>query len=105
VLQLFFGRSILDENFISKFKTGSSPAAVGNVTKDEVVKKMAAVRKTLKAKLSKIRPADLNKKSKPKSDFYKTLRDAIYLCSLHEGYHTGKIGTLRRFMGKPALFG
>ena len=104
-LQLFYGQSILDESFMSKFKTGSSPTAVGIVTKDEVFKKMTAVRKALKMKLSKIRPADLSKKPKPKSDFYKTLRDALYILSLHEGYHTGKIATLRRFMGKPALFG
>ena len=104
-LQLFFGQSLLDDGFVSKFKTGSSPTAVGNVTKDEVLKKMAAVRKAFKMKLSKIRPADLNKKPKPKSPFYKNLREAIYGLALHEGYHTGKIGTLRRFMGKPALFG
>jgi len=104
-LQLFYGQSILDESFTSKFKTGSSPTAVGNVTKDEVLKKMAAVRKAMMTKLSKIRPADLNKKPKPKSDFYRNLREAIYGLALHEGYHAGKIGTLRRFMGKPALFG
>jgi hypothetical protein len=103
-LQLFFGTSVVDDVFTSKFKSGSSPAAVGSVTKDEVLKKMAAVRKAMMTKLKKIRPADLSKKPKPKS-YYKTLREALYVLALHEGYHTGKIGTLRRFIGKPALFG
>ena len=51
-MQLFFGASLVDDSFTSKFKTGSSPTAVGGVTKDEVLKKMAAVRKAMKAKLS-----------------------------------------------------
>ena len=104
-LHKFFGQSLLDQSFTSRFTTGSKPGAVGSVTKDEVLKKLTAVRKAFKAKLAKVRPADLSKKPKPKSDFYKTLRDALYVLSLHEGYHSGKIGTLRRFMGKPALFG
>ncbi|MGH8003727.1 MAG: DinB family protein [Limisphaerales bacterium] len=105
VLKHFFGQSVLDENFVPKFKTGSDPSLVGEVTKDEVLKKMAAARKALRNKLARIRPADLNKKPNEKSKFYKNLREALYTTSLHEGYHTGKIGTLRRFMGKPALFG
>ena len=104
LLQRFFGQSALDQSFISRFDSGSNPAAVGNVTKEEMLKTLAAVRKALKAKLSRIRPYDLNKKPKEKT-WYKTFREAIYLTSLHEGYHAGKIGTLRRFMGKPALFG
>lgn len=104
-LHKFFGQSLLDQSFTSRFTTGSKPNAVGSVTKDEVLKKLTAVRKTFKARLAKARPADLSKKPKPKSDFYKTLRDALYILSLHEGYHTGKIATLRRFTGKPALFG
>ncbi|MCI0404605.1 MAG: DinB family protein [candidate division Zixibacteria bacterium] len=104
-LYKFFGQSLLEESFTSRFVSGSSPTAVGNVTKDELLKKLAAVRKALKMKLSKIRLADLNKKPKPKSEFYKNLREAIYVLALHEGYHAGKIGTLRRFLGKPALFG
>jgi len=105
VLKHFFGQSVLDENFVPKFKTGSNPSTVGAVTKDEVLKKMAAVRKALRNKLSRIRPSDLNKKPNPKSEFYKNLREAMHTLPLHEGYHTGKIGTLRRFLGKPALFG
>ncbi len=66
---------------------------------------MTTVRKTLRNKLARIRLADLNKKPNEKSEFYKNLREALYTTSLHEGYHTGKIGTLRRFLGKPALFG
>ncbi len=104
-LKLFFGQSVLDESFVSKFKTGSNPSAVGGVTKDKVLKKMSAVRKALRNKLSRIRPADLNKKPSPKSEFYKNLREAMHTLPLHEGYHTGKIGTLRRFLGKPSLFG
>lgn len=104
-LKLFFGQSLLDENFVPKFKTGSDPLAVDGVTKDEVLKKMAAVRKALRSKLAKIRPADLNKKPNEKSPFYKNLRDALHTLPLHEGYHTGKIGALRRFLSKPALFG
>jgi hypothetical protein len=104
-LKLFFGQSVLGETFVPKFKTGSNPSAVGGVTKDEVLKKMAAVRKTLRNKLSRIRPSDLNKKPNPKSEFYKNLREAMRTLPLHEGYRTGKIGTLRRFLGKPALFG
>lgn len=105
VLKHFFGQSILDENFVPKFKTGSDPSAVGGVTKDEALKKMTAVRQALRAKLAKIRPADLNKKPSEKSPFYKNLREALYTGSLHEAYHAGKIGTLRRFLGKPSLFG
>jgi hypothetical protein len=105
VLKLFFNRSLLDENFVPKFKTGSDPSAVGSVTKAEVLKKMTAVRRTLRNKLGKIRPADLNKKPNEKSPFYKNLREALYTGSLHEAYHVGKIGSLRRFLGKPALFG
>ena len=105
VLKHFFGQSVLDEDFVPKFKTGSNPSEVGSVTNDEVLKKMTAVRKTLKNKLSRIRPSNLNKKPKPKSEFYKNLREALYTTSLHEGYHAGKIGTLRRFLGKPPLFG
>ena len=105
MLKLFFNQSLLDENFVPKFKTGSDPSAVGGVTKDETLKKMIAVRKALRAKLAKIRPADLNKKPAEKSPFYKNLREALYTGSLHEAYHAGKIGTLRRFLGKPALFG
>ncbi|HLG94014.1 MAG TPA: DinB family protein [candidate division Zixibacteria bacterium] len=104
-LHKFFGQSLLEESFTSRFVSGSSPTAVGNVTKDEVVKKLSTVRKVFRMKLGKIRPADLNKKPKPKSEFYKNLREAIYGLALHEGYHAGKIGTLRRFLGKPALFG
>ena len=51
-----------------------------------------------------VRPADLNKKPKQKT-WYQTMREAVYSTTLHEGYHAGKIGTLRRFLGKPALFG
>ncbi|HXF47810.1 MAG TPA: DinB family protein [Verrucomicrobiae bacterium] len=105
VLKLFFNQSLLDENFVPKFRTGSDPSAVGGVTKDEVLKKMTAVRKALRSKLARIRPADLNKKPSEESPFYKNLREALQTLSLHEGYHTGKIGTLRRFLGKPALFG
>jgi DinB family protein len=105
LLKHFFGQSALDENFVPKFKTGSDPLGVGGTTKDEVLKKMFAVRKKLRGKLAKIRPADLNKKPNEKSEFYKNLREALCTTSLHEGYHTGKIGTLRRFLGKPALFG
>ena len=104
-LKHFFNQSILDENFVPKFKTGSDPSAVGGITKDEVLKKMTAVRRALRAKLAKIRPADWNKKPNEKSLFYKNLREAICTGTLHEAYHAGKIGTLRRFMGKPALFG
>jgi len=104
LLQRFFGPSALGLDFISRFDTGSNPASVGNLTKDEVLKTMAAVRQTLKNKLSHIRPSDLNKKPKEKT-WYKTMREGIFSTALHEGYHAGKIGTLRRFMGKPALFG
>jgi hypothetical protein len=105
VLKLFFNQSLLDEHFVPKFKTGSDPSAVGEVTKDEALKKMTAVREKLRSKLAKIRPADLNKKPAEKSPFYKNLREALYTGSLHEAYHAGKIGTLRRFLGKPSLFG
>ncbi len=105
VLKHFFGQSVLDENFVPKFKTGSDPSTIGGVTKDQVLKKMTAVRKTLRNKLSRIHPSDLNKKPNEKSEYYKNLREALYTTSLHECYHTGKIGTLLRFMGKPALFG
>ena len=104
-LHKFFGQSLLDESFTSRFVSGSNPMSVGNVTKDEVLKKMAAVRKVFRMKLGKIRPVDLNKKPKPKSEFYKNLREALYGLALHEGYHAGKIGTLRRFLDKPSLFG
>ena len=104
LLQRFFGPSALGPDIISRFDTGSTLATVGNVTKDEVLKTMAAVHQTLKNKLSRIRPSDLNKKPKEKT-WYKTMREGIYSTALHEGYHAGKISTLRRFMGKPALFG
>lgn len=104
LLQRFFSQSALDSNFIARFDTGSNPAAAGHVTKQEMLKTMAEVRKKLKNKLSRVRPAELNKEPKQKT-WYKTMREAIYLTTLHEGYHAGKIGTLRRFMGKPALFG
>ncbi len=104
LLQCFFGQSALESGFVSRFDTGSNPTAVEIVTKDEMLKTMADVRKKLKTKLSRIRSADLNKKPKVKT-WYKTMREAIYLTTLHEGYHAGKIGALRRFMGKPALFG
>lgn len=103
-LQLIFGQSALDESFIAKFKSGTHPSGASGATKDEVLKNLAAVRKTLRNKLSRLRPVELNKKPKQKT-WYKNVREAIYLTALHEGYHAGKIGTLRRFMGKPALFG
>jgi hypothetical protein len=105
MLKHFFNQTILDQNFVPKFKTGSDPSAVGGVTKDEVLKKMTAVRIALRAKLAKIRLTDLNKKPNEKVEYYKNLREAIYTTSLHEAYHAGKIGTLRRFLGKPTLFG
>jgi hypothetical protein len=39
VLKLFFNQSLLDENLVPKFKTGSDPSSVGSVTKAEVLKK------------------------------------------------------------------
>ena len=47
--------------------------------------------------------ADFDRPSVPKNRFFHTLGQTIYELALHENYHVGEIGTLRKALGKKKI--
>ncbi len=46
---------------------------------------------------------DFDKESVTKNPFFRTVGQTIYELALHENYHVGQVGALRKGLGKPSL--
>jgi len=51
----------------------------------------------------KATPADLDREPLTPNRFFRSLGQAIYEAALHENYHVGEIGALRKAIGKPKM--
>ncbi|MEP7326851.1 MAG: DinB family protein [Gemmatimonadota bacterium] len=51
----------------------------------------------------KATPADLDREPLTPNRFFRSLGQAIYEAALHENYHVGEIGALRKALGKPKM--
>jgi len=51
----------------------------------------------------KATPADLDREPLIPNRFFRSLGQAIYEAALHENYHVGEIGALRKAIGKPKM--
>jgi hypothetical protein len=47
--------------------------------------------------------ADLDRPPRVANPFFRSLGQAVYEAALHENYHVGEIGTLRKALGKPRI--
>jgi hypothetical protein len=48
-------------------------------------------------------PEDFDRPPRTPNRFFRSLGQAVYEAALHENYHVGEIGALRKALGKPAI--
>src|SRR5262249_6381915 len=48
-------------------------------------------------------PADLHRPPRVSNPYFRSLAQGIYEAALHENYHVGEIGALRKALGKPRI--
>ena len=53
--------------------------------------------------LDQAHDADLDRAPREANPFFKSLGQAVYEAALHETYHVGEIGALRKALGKPRI--
>lgn len=53
--------------------------------------------------LEGVTPADLDRPPHTANPYFRSLGQAIYEAALHENYHVGEIGALRKALGKPRI--
>ncbi|HEY8258525.1 MAG TPA: DinB family protein [Gemmatimonadales bacterium] len=57
----------------------------------------------LLAILEAAEPVDLDRPPRTANPFFHTLGQAVYEAALHENYHVGEVGALRKALGKPRI--
>lgn len=53
--------------------------------------------------LDQAAPEDLDRPPREPNRFFRSLGQAVYEAALHENYHVGEIGALRKALGKPRI--
>jgi hypothetical protein len=53
--------------------------------------------------LDQAAPGELDRPPREPNRFFRSLGQAVYEAALHENYHVGEIGALRKALGKPRI--